>query len=72
MRITLDLDEEVIDLVRRYSQTRALTLGRAASELLRKGASRRTPTRIVNGLVVFDIARHEPRITIERVKGLGG
>lgn len=72
MRITLNLDEEVIELLRRYSEARSLTLGKAASELLRKGSSSRTPTRIVNGLVVFDIPPGEPRITIERVKELGG
>lgn len=72
MRITLNLDEEVLELLRRYSRARFLTLGKAASEILRKGASSHTPTRIVNGLVVFDFPPNEPRITIERVKELGG
>jgi hypothetical protein len=70
MRTTLNLDDDVVEMVRRYSEARSLALGKAASELVRKGFSTPTPIRIVNGLVVFDVPPDSPRITSERVKEL--
>jgi hypothetical protein len=70
MRTTLNLDDDALELVRRYSQSRPVALGKAASELIRKGFSSPTPTRIVNGIVVFDVPPDSPSITSERVKEL--
>ena len=70
MRITLNLDDNAIEVLRQYSQTHSLTLGKAASELVRKGAACATPTRIVNGFVVFDIPPGGRKISSERVKEL--
>jgi len=70
MRTTLNLDDDVMEMVRRYSEARSLALGKAASELVRKGLSTPTPTRIVNGIVVFDVPPDSPRIAPERVKEL--
>ena len=70
MRTTLNLDDDVMEIVRRYSEARSLALGKAASELVRKGFSTPTPTRVVNGIVVFDVPPGSPRITSERVKEL--
>jgi hypothetical protein len=70
MRTTLNLDDDVVEMVRRYSESRSLALGKAASELVRRGFTTPTPTRIVNGLVVFDLPPDSPRITSERVKQL--
>jgi hypothetical protein len=70
MRTTLNLDDDVVEMVRRYSESRSVALGKAASELVRKGFTTPTPTRIVNGLVVFDLPPDSPRITSERVKQL--
>jgi hypothetical protein len=70
MRTTLNLDDDVIEMVRQYSEARSVALGKAASELVRKGFTTPTPTRIVNGFVVFDIPPDSPRITSESVKQL--
>jgi hypothetical protein len=70
MRTTLNLDDDALELVRRYSQARSVALGKAASELVRKGFSSPTPTRIVNGIVVFDVPPDSSSITSERVKEL--
>lgn len=70
MRTTLNLDDDALEMVRLYSESRSVALGKAASELVRKGYSTPTPTRIVNGLVVFDVPPDSPRITTERVKEL--
>lgn len=70
MRTTLNLDDDVLELLRQYSQSRAIALGKAASELVRKGAVVQTPTRLVHGIVVFDVPTGAPRITTERVREL--
>jgi hypothetical protein len=70
MRTTLNLDDDALEMVRRYSELRSVALGKAASELVRKGFSCPTPTRIVNGIVVFDLPPGSPKITSEKVKEL--
>jgi hypothetical protein len=70
MRTTLNLDDDALEIVREYSQIRSLPLGKAASELVRRGANSPTPTRLVNGFVVFDIPAGDTKITSERVKEL--
>lgn len=69
MRTTLNLDDDVLEMLRQYSEARSLALGKAASELVRKGFSTPTPTRMVNGVVVFEIP-DEPPVTTEKVKML--
>ena len=70
MRTTLNLDDDVLYLLRQYSEARSVALGKAASELVRKGFASPTPTRIVNGVVVFDVPPDSPRITTGRIKEL--
>jgi hypothetical protein len=70
MRTTLNLDEDALELIREYAETRSLAMGKAASELLRKAAASRTPTRLVNGFVVFDTSASDHVITSEHVKEL--
>jgi hypothetical protein len=72
MRTTLNLDDDVLEMVRQYSEARSIALGKAVSELVRKGFTTPTPTRIVNGFVVFDLPPNSPRITSEQVKRLQG
>jgi hypothetical protein len=69
MRTTLSLDDDVFQLARGYAESRSLALGKAVSELVRKGLRAPTPTRTVNGLLVFDVAP-DPRITSKRIKEL--
>ena len=70
MRTTLNLDDDAIELVRQYSESRSIALGKAASELVRKGSTAETPTRLVHGFVVFDVPPDSPPITTERVREL--
>jgi hypothetical protein len=70
MRTTLNLDDDVVEILKEYAENRSVGLGKAASELVRRGASTPTPTRLVNGFVVFDVPPDSPRITSERVKEL--
>ena len=68
MRTTLNLDDSVLDDLKEYAEQRSLALGKAASDLLRKGLASSTPTRLVNGFVVFDIRAEPRKITTELVK----
>jgi hypothetical protein len=69
MRTTLSLDDDVFQLARGYAESRSLALGKAVSELVRKGLRAPTPTRTVNGLLVFDVPS-DPRITSKLIKEL--
>ncbi len=68
MRTTLNLEESVLQDLKLYADSRSLALGKAASDLLRKGLASSTPTRVVNGFVVFDVPPGPQKITTERVK----
>lgn len=70
MRTTLNLDDDALDILRNYSEQRSMPMGKAASELLRRGANAPVPTRLVDGFVIFDIPPGGPKITTERVKEL--
>jgi len=63
MRTTLSLDDEVVALVKRYAESRSLGLGKAVSELVRRGLTAQRPTRTVNGLRIFDLPADSPRVT---------
>jgi hypothetical protein len=70
MRTTLSLDDDVFPLVKRYAEGRSLGLGKAVSDLVRKGLRAPTPTRMENGVLIFDVPPDSPPITRERIKEL--
>ncbi len=70
MRTTLSLDDDVFHLVKHYAQTRSLAMGKALSELVRRGLGAPPKTRRVNGLVVFDLPEDSPRVTSAHIKKL--
>lgn len=70
MRTTLNLDDDALKILREYSQTRSLALGKAASELVRLGANAPLRMRLVNGFWTVDLPKGGKKITTERVKQL--
>lgn len=70
MRTTLNLDDDTYRLVKRYAESRSLALGKAVSELLRRGFTARRPVRSAHGLQVFDLPRDSPRVTSKRIRQL--
>lgn len=70
MRTTIALDDDVFALVQRYAQDRSLRLGKAVSELVRRGFAVQRPTRTLNGLQVFELPPDSPRVTTVRVRAL--
>jgi hypothetical protein len=70
MRTTLNLDDDVLKLLREYSQTRSLALGKAASELVRRGANAPVRMEMVNGFCSVVLPRGGKKITTEQVRQL--
>ena len=70
MRTTLAIDDDVLEQVKIYAEQRSLSIGKAASDLLRKGISRPAPTHMENGLRVFSKSADEPLITTELIRRL--
>jgi len=67
---TLSLDDDVFPLVKRYAEGRSLKLGKAVSELVRKGLKAPVQTRVVNGFHVVVLPPDSPPVTTEDVKRL--
>lgn len=70
MRTTINLDDDVASIVRQYAESRSLALGKAVSELVRRGINTSRPTRTVNGLLVVDLPPDSPRVTTRKVRQL--
>lgn len=70
MRVTINLDDDALKYVDEFAQERPVSRGRAASELIRRGALRPAPTHIVNGLRVFSSSKGASRVTAQRVRDL--
>jgi len=68
MRTTVNLDEEVVRLVRSYARSRSLSLGKALCEFARRGCGAHLPTRMINGLLVFDPPPDSPTVTMQQVR----
>jgi hypothetical protein len=70
MRTTLSLEDDAIKAIRTHARTSQLSMGRAASELIRRGACYQLGTRKLNGLPVFEAPDDFPAISTERVREL--
>jgi hypothetical protein len=70
MRITVNIDHDSLLLVKKYMGVRHVRLGKALSELVRRGLNEVPPTRRVNGLIVFDFKKGYPRVTTKKVRSL--
>ena len=68
MRTTLSLETDAVKAIQAYAKSRRLSLSKAASELVRRGARYQVGTRKVNGLPVLDASNDFPVITTERVR----
>jgi hypothetical protein len=68
MRTTINLDDDIAPIVKKFAESRALALGKAISELVRRGINASRPTRTVNGLLVFDLPSNSPRVNTNKVR----
>ena len=70
MRTTLNLDDDVLEAVKEYAENRSIALGKAASELVRRGLSAPVEMRVVNGFHAVVLPPGTARVTSEQVKRL--
>lgn len=70
MRTTINFDDDVLDDLKEYAQSRSIGLGKAASQLVRRGLAAPVQTRMVNGFNAVVLPAGSPKITSEKVKRL--
>ena len=70
MRTTLAIDDEVLAELKQYSRMRSIPLGRAVTYLVKRGLRAEQPTKLVDGLLVFDLPPDSPVVTTSHVKSL--
>jgi len=70
MRTTLSLDDDLVPHVKTYAESRDLSVGKAVSELVRRGLRAPLQTRIVNGFHVVALPAGSPVVTTEQVRKL--
>ncbi|MFP5226135.1 MAG: antitoxin [Acidobacteriota bacterium] len=68
MRTTLAIDDDVLEQVKQYAEQRRMSLGKAATDLIRKGITRPAPTHMENGLRVFSRSSNPQPLTPEMVR----
>ena len=68
MRTTLTLDDDIAELAARLAKARGLSLGKAISDLVRRGLNAPTPSTDKNGLVVFQLPNDSPKVTTDDVR----
>ena len=70
MRTTINLDDDILEQVKQYADSRSVALGRAASDLIRRGLSSPVQTKLVNGIQVVVLPEGSPKVDSTRVKAL--
>lgn len=68
VRTTLTLDDDIAELAARLAKARGLSLGKAISDLVRRGLNAPTPSTDKNGLVVFQLPNDSPKVTTDDVR----
>ncbi len=70
MRTTINLDPDVAEIARQYARRRSVSLGKAVSELVRRGIAHPLETREENGFHVVVLPEGSEEITLELVNRL--
>ncbi|MFA6313097.1 MAG: hypothetical protein WC681_16570 [Sterolibacterium sp.] len=68
MRTTITLEDDAFATASAYARARALKLGQAVSELIRRGSEEKLPLIQKDGLWVFDLPPDTPRVTARQVR----
>jgi hypothetical protein len=69
VRTTIVLDDDAIAGIKAYAREHDVSMGKAASELIRRGARFRLGIRFVHGIPVLDATEDFPAITSRMVSG---
>jgi len=64
------LDDDLVPQVKTYAESRDITVGKAVSELVRRGLHAPLRTRMVNGFHVVELPTRSPVVTSEHIQKL--
>jgi hypothetical protein len=70
MRTTLNIDDDVFGEVKQYAESRSVALGRAVSELIRRGLKYPLQTQLIDGIHVVVLPKNSPLVDTGQVKQL--
>jgi hypothetical protein len=70
VRTTINIDDDALPAIKKYADSRSIALGKAVSDLVRRGLSAPVATRLVNGVHVVVLPGGSPAIEAGRVKNL--
>jgi uncharacterized protein YggE len=70
MRTILTIEDDAFSKAQAYADARALKLGQAVSELIRRGTAERLPMKQKNGAWVFALPPGTPKVTAKQVKDM--
>jgi Arc/MetJ family transcription regulator len=70
MRTTISLDDDVFQEVKAYAVRQDVALGKAVSDLVRRGLRAPIQTHVVNGFHVVELPPGSPAVSTETVKKL--
>lgn len=67
MRTTLAIEDDALRAIRAHARDNRISLGKAASELIRRGTRYQLGIKKVNGFPVLDVPDDFPMITTQQV-----
>ena len=70
MRTTITLEDDAFAAATAYARARALKLGQAVSELIRRGTADKLPMKQTGGVWVFDMPADATPLTARQVQQL--
>ncbi len=70
MRTTMTLEDDAAEMARGHARRHGISLGKAVSDLIRKGAARPLVTVDRNGMKVVRLPEGSPTVTSEQVAKL--
>jgi len=70
MRTTITIEDDAFAAAQAYARARALKLGPAISELIRRGNEVKLPIKKVKGVWVFELPKDTPKVTSRQIQQL--
>ena len=70
MRTTLTLEDDAFATAQAYAKARAIKLGQAVSELIRRSSTEKIPFKQTGGVWAFDLPLDTPKATQVQVRQL--
>ena len=63
MRTTINLEDDLLTDIKRYAEQRSVSVGKAVSDLVRRGLTAPRPTKVVRGFHVVVLPPDSPPVT---------